>query len=157
MQIFATFEHTKYLELGITELQENGITDIFAVPLKKVNVRASIIDSLNHSDGRSFLDKGFALAVVLSTILASKGFELEWGPIYWGLIGAASGIIIGLVIEIILYKWKNKKKQIKLVRNEKHGEVILIINCQLKDEKLISDKLTRNLALGLAKVINSKE
>lgn len=157
MQIFATFEHTKYLELGITELQENGITDIFAVPLKKVNVRASIIDSLNHSDGRSFLDKGFALAVVLSTILASKGFELEWGPIYWGLIGAASGIIIGLVIEIILYKWKNKKKQIKLVRNEKHGEVILIINCPLKDEKLVSDILTRNLALGLAKVINSKE
>ncbi|MGG1680284.1 hypothetical protein ACIFOT_32015 [Neobacillus sp. NRS-1170] len=157
MQIFATFEHTKYLELGITELQENGITDIFAVPLKKVNVRASIIDSLNHSDGRSFLDKGFALAVVLSTILASKGFELEWGPIYWGLIGAASGIIIGLVIEIIFYKWKNKKKQIKLVRNEKHGEVILIINCKLKDEKLVSDILTRNLALGLAKVINSKE
>ena len=157
MQIFATFEHTKYLELGITELQENGITDIFAVPLKKVNVRTSIIDSLNHSDGRSFLDKGFALAVVLSTILASKGFELEWGPIYWGLIGAVSGIIIGLVIEIILYEWKNKKKQIKLVRNEKNGEVILIINCQLKDEKLVSDILTRNLALGLAKVINSKE
>lgn len=152
MQIFATFEHSKFVEIGITELQQNGITDIFAVPLTKVNVDATILDSFEHCDGSSFLDKGFAMGVVFSTILASKGFEWTWGPIYWGLIGAALGILSGILLEIILYKRKNKNNRIKTQKKERHGEVILIINCQLQDEKIVSEILTRNLALGLAKI-----
>lgn len=152
MQIFATFEHSTYLELGITELQQNNITDIFAVPLKKVNVEPVILDTLENSDGRSFLDLGFALAVVFSTIFASKGFELDWGPIYWGLIGAAFGIIIGILLRIVKFKWDNKNKRIKITRNEKQGEVILIINCEKEDVKLVTNILERNLAVGLAKV-----
>jgi hypothetical protein len=152
MQIFATFEHSTYLELGITELQQNNITDIFAVPLKKVNVEPVILDTLENSDGRSFLDLGFAFAVVFSTLFASKGFELDWGPIYWGLIGAGFGFIIGILLRIVKFKWDNKNKRIKITRNEKQGEVILIINCEKEDVKLVTNILERNLAVGLAKV-----
>ncbi|WP_138416300.1 hypothetical protein [Aquibacillus sediminis] len=158
MQIFASFEHSTYLEVGISELQKNGITDMFAVPLKKVNKEATVLDSLTQSDGRSFLDSGFALAVILSTIFASKGFEWELGAIYWGLIGAGSGILIGLLFEIISFKLKNKDKKIRLMKkdNQNNGEVILIINCEQKDDQLVSDILKKNLAIGLAKVSSDK-
>ncbi|MBU9713230.1 hypothetical protein [Evansella tamaricis] len=158
MQIFATFEHSMYLEVGISELQKNGITDIFAVPLKKVNIEATVIDSLTQSDGRSFLDSGFALAVVLSTIFASKGFQWQLGAIYWGLIGAGSGILIGLIFEIISFKMKNKDKKIRLMKknNQNNGEIILIINCQQKDVTLVYDILKKNLAIGVAKVSSEK-
>ncbi|MCT2537739.1 hypothetical protein NC661_12680 [Aquibacillus koreensis] len=154
MQIFATFEHSMYLEVGISELQKNGITDIFAVPLKRVNNEAAVFDSLTRSDGRSFLDSGFALAVILSTIFASKGFEWELGAIYWGLIGAGSGLLIGTLFEVLVFKMKNKDKKLRLFKksNQNIGEVILIIKCEPKDDKLISDILKKNLAVGLAKV-----
>ncbi|MBM7694883.1 hypothetical protein JOC77_004362 [Peribacillus deserti] len=150
MQIIATYEHSKYLELGITELQQNGITDIFAVPIKKVMKNPAIMDTIHHSDGRSFLDFGFLLAVVFSTILACRGLVWEWGPIYWGLIGGAGGVILGFLIEIVKFKIKNKDKKVKIKSKDKFAEVILIINCEKEKMDLVTDILTRNLVLGLA-------
>ncbi|WP_409300540.1 hypothetical protein [Peribacillus sp. SCS-155] len=152
MQIYATFEHSRKLELGIAKLQSNGISDIFAVPLKRIKDGPKIIDSIDHSDGRSLLDKGFVLATVFSTILASKGFEWDLGPIYWGLIGGASGIILGLLIELVEYRWQNKDKLVNVLKNNKYSEVILIVTCEKNQAETVSNILKEHLALSLAKV-----
>lgn len=123
------------------------------MPLKRIKDGPKVVDSIDHSDGSSFLDKPFVLATIFSTILASKGFKWEWGPIYWGLIGGAVGIILGLLIEIVEYKWKNKDKGLRSIMiNNKYSEVILIINCEQKDAQLVSKILKENLALSIAKV-----
>jgi hypothetical protein len=149
MQIFATFDHSQYLELAIRKLEQNGLNDIFAVPLDNRSEDPKLFDTLHQSDGISLINKGMFLAVIFSVIGASRGFLLEWGPIYWGLIGAGIGFILGFVIDLIILKIKNKKIR---VLNGKIAEVILIIECEEEKGKEVEKMLWDHLALGVAKV-----
>ncbi|MBT2734780.1 hypothetical protein [Bacillus sp. ISL-7] len=149
MQIYATFEHSTYVELAITHLQQVGITDIFAVPLDEINDHPQIFDTIHRSDGVSFINKGIALSVVFSTVLSSRGFLWEWGPIIWGLIGAAGGFLLGLALDLVIYKLKEKKKTAG-GRKKISSEIIVIINCHDQQDKSVTDILTKNRALGLA-------
>ncbi|MDF2644981.1 MAG: hypothetical protein K0Q73_786 [Paenibacillus sp.] len=89
------------------------------------------------------------LAVIFSVIGASRGFVLEWGPIYWGLIGAVSGFVLGVLIDLYIYKFYKRKKR---VIKGKNSEVILIINCDESQGELVEGVLWEHLALGLAKI-----
>lgn len=149
MQIFATYEYSSYIELAITKLEEKGIKDIFAVPLDNRTEERKLFDTIHQSDGVSFIGKGMGLAVIFSVIGASRGFVLEWGPIYWGLIGAASGFVLGVLIDLYIYKvYKREKRMLK----GKNSEVILIINCDESQGDLVEGILWEHLALGLAKI-----
>lgn len=149
MQIFATFEFSNYIELAITKLEGKGIKDIFAVPLDNRTEERKLFDTIHQSDGVSFIGKGMGLAVIFSVIGASRGFVLEWGPIYWGLIGAVSGFVLGVLIDLYIYKvYKREKRMLK----GKNSEVILIINCDESQVDLVEGILWEHLALGLAKI-----
>jgi hypothetical protein len=154
MQVFSTFENTMMLEMAIKTLEKNGIQreDIFAVPLDKRQENTKLFDSIHNSDGESLIDLGMVLATVFSVIGASIGFVLSWGPIIWGLLGVFLGFFLGLVIRLIYGLVKSKK--MKLSTNN-HSEVILIINCEEKQSKLVEDILWNHFALGVAKVMNS--
>ncbi|MRH43881.1 hypothetical protein GH741_14655 [Aquibacillus halophilus] len=151
MQLFSTFESNAFLELAISSLEKKGIKkeNIYAVPLDNRIEERKVFDSLHRSDGTSFIDIGMVLASAFAVIGASRGFELTWGPIYWGLIGAFSGLFIGVAIriftEIIL---KKKKRYLK----DKHSEVILIIDCEETLVPTVENILWSNFALGVAKV-----
>lgn len=99
MQLYSTFEHTIHLEMALNTLEKKGIKkeSIFVVPLDNRKETHKVFDTLHRSDGTSLIDIGAALGTALSVIGASIGFRLAWGPIYWGLIGAAIGFIIGLL------------------------------------------------------------
>jgi hypothetical protein len=149
VQIYSTFEHSSYLELAITKLEEKGIKDIFAVPLDNRTEERKLFDTIHQSDGVSFIGKGMGLAVIFSVIGASRGFVLEWGPIYWGLIGAVSGFVLGVLIDLYIYKFYKRKKRLLKGKN---SEVILIINCDESQGELVEGVLWEHLALGLAKI-----
>ncbi|EDL66696.1 hypothetical protein [Bacillus sp. SG-1] len=149
MQIFATFDHSQYLEIAISKLEQRGITDIFAVPLDNRTEMPRLFDSLHRSDGISLINKGMFFAVLFAVIGASRGFILEWGPIYWGLIGAGSGFLLGFIIDLIQVFIKRKKT--KLLKG-KSSEVIMIINCSEEDSDEVVKILWDNLSLGVAKV-----
>jgi hypothetical protein len=149
MQIFATFDHSSYLELAIRKLEQNGLNDIFAVPLDNRTEDPKLFDTIHQSDGISLINKGMFLAIIFSVIGASRGFLLEWGPIYWGLIGAGVGFILGFIIDLFLLKIKNKK--IRMLKGKK-SEVILIIECEEEKGKEVEKILWDHLALGVAKV-----
>lgn len=151
MQIFSTFDHSFYLELAISLLEEKGIPkdQIFVVPLDNRTEERKLFDTIHRADGVSLIDIAMALATAFSVIGASVGFILDWGPIYWGLIGAAAGFLIGLAIKY--FYLKVVKKNQRLLRG-KHSEVILIVECEEHQAKSVEKILWEHLTLGLAKV-----
>jgi hypothetical protein len=151
MQLFSTFESNAYLEMAIVALEKKGINkeDIFAVPLENRTLDRKVFDSTHHSDGTSLIDIGMALATAFSVIGASIGFKLAWGPIYWGLIGAFSGFVLGLMIRLTNELVIKKKKRIL---RGKHSEIILIINCKETQDEIVENILWNHFAIGVAKV-----
>ncbi|RKQ30253.1 hypothetical protein [Oceanobacillus halophilus] len=151
MQIFSTFEHSSYLELAITSIEKAGIQkeNILAVPLMNRVQERKLFDTLHRADGISLFDKGAAIGTAFSVIGTSIGFVLEWGPIFWGLIGGATGFIIGFIIDFIFYKIIHKRKRIL---EGKHSEVILVINCPNELTEKVEQLLWDHLALGVAKI-----
>ncbi|WP_433750893.1 hypothetical protein [Falsibacillus pallidus] len=156
MQIFSTFQHTTYLEMAITALQEKGIKkeNIFAVPLQNPPADPKLFDSMHHSDGVSLSDIGMALATAFSVIGASIGFSLKWGPIYWGLIYATVGFLLGFVIKLIYYKMNKVKKRLQ---KGKTSEVILIVECSETEINSVEHILHTFRVMGIGKVANSLE
>ncbi|WP_442597189.1 hypothetical protein [Neobacillus sp. D3-1R] len=151
MQLFSTFENHIYLEMAISTLEKKGILkeNIFAVPLDNRLEESKLFDTIHRSDGTSIIDIGMALATAFSVIGASIGFKLEWGPIYWGLIGAFIGFLIGFVIRLFIEKVFKKRER---VLKGKHSEVILIIDCDETQAEFVENVLFRHFALGVAKI-----
>ncbi|MFB3162440.1 hypothetical protein P5G62_006380 [Neobacillus sp. 179-C4.2 HS] len=151
MQVFSTFETTGFLEIAISTLEKNGIPkeSIFAVPLDNRKEDRKIFDTLHRSDGTSLIDIGMGLATAFSVIGASIGFKLAWGPIYWGLIGAFVGFVLGFAIRLFMELIVKKNKR---VIKGKHSEIILIIDCEETQAELIEDILWSHFAMGVAKV-----
>lgn len=151
MQVFSTFEHSVHIELAVATLEKKGIKkkDIFIVPLDNRMEQRKVFDSIHRSDGTSLIDIGAALATAFSVIGASIGFKLEWGPIYWGLIGAAVGALIGFAIR--LFTELVIKKNRRLLKGFQ-SELIMIIDCEDSQAEMVENILFCHFALGVAKV-----
>jgi hypothetical protein len=151
LQLFSTFESNAFLEIAISALEKKGIKqeDIFAVPLDNRTLERKVFDSTHRSDGTSLVDIGMALATAFSVVGASIGFKLAWGPIYWGLISAFIGFVLGFAIRLITELVLKKKKR---VLRGKHSDIILIIDCKETQAELIENILWDHFALGVAKV-----
>jgi len=149
MQIFATFDHSPYIEIAIARLEQEGILDIFAVPLDNRSEDPKLFDSLHQSDGISLINTGMFLAVIFSVIAASRGFVLKGGPIYWGVIGAVVGFIVGFIFDLVQIKIKHKRRR---ALKTKKSEVILIVECEEDEAEQVERILWEHLALGLAKI-----
>lgn len=149
MQIFATFEHSIYLEKAISELEEEGIKNILAVPLGNRKEERKLFDNLHQSDGVSIISKGMIFAFLFSTIGASRGFVMEWGPIIWGLIGAGGGFLLGFLIELFINKVIKKNQRLLKGKN---SEVILIVECEQYQKEHVESILWNQLALGVAEL-----
>ncbi|MBW7453662.1 hypothetical protein ACFOLF_37200 [Paenibacillus sepulcri] len=148
IQFFSTFQHSHYVELAISKLKENEIDDIYAVPLDNRQIDTKLLDSMHGMDGTSLVDIGLILAMMGGTIGVARGFNLDWGPVFWGLIGSAVGFAIGFVFDVI--KTLYKRKKIRTAKT-KHGEVIIIVQCTNEQSRFVEQILWSNMALGVAK------
>ncbi|PKR84658.1 hypothetical protein [Heyndrickxia camelliae] len=151
MQLFSTFETNTFLEMAISTLEKKGIPkeNIFAVPLDNRKEDRKIFDSMHRSDGTTLIDIGMGLATAFAVIGASIGFKLAWGPIYWGLISAFIGFVIGFFIRLFFELVVKKRKR---VLKGKHSEIILIVDCEESQAELIENILWSHFALGVAKI-----
>jgi hypothetical protein len=151
MQLFSTFEHSTYIEMAVATLEKKGVNkeQIFIVPLDNRTEERKVFDTIRRSDGTSLIDVGAALATAFSVIGASIGFNLAWGPIYWGLIGASVGFIVGFAIRLFTEKVIKKKK--RLLRGS-HSEIIMIVECDEPQAEMVENILFNHFALGVAKV-----
>lgn len=95
-----------------------------------------LFDSIHNADGISLISTGAALGI-------------QWGPIYWGLIGAVGGFIIGLLIDLFYYKVI--KKHQRLLRGN-ISDVIPIVECEENQSDTVEDILWHHFAYGTARV-----
>jgi hypothetical protein len=148
IQFFSTFQHSHYVELAISKLKEHEVDNIYAVPLDNHSVDLKLIDNIHGTDGTSLVDIGLILAMMGGTIGVARGFVLDWGPVFWGLIGAAGGFAIGFIYDITSTLIKRKKIRTAKI---KLGEIILIVQCSNDQSQIVEKTLWKNLALGVAK------
>ena len=151
MQLFSTFEHSVYIEMAVSTLEKKGIEsdNIFVLPLDNRTEERKVFDTIHRSDGTSLIDVGAALGTAFAVIGASIGFKLAWGPIYWGLIGASVGFIIGLAIRLFIELVIKKKRR---VLKGYQSEILLIVDCDESSGELVENILFSHYALGVAKV-----
>lgn len=155
IQIISTFEHTIKLELALSTLEQEKIQKkhIFAVPLTNQKVEGRLFDTIHNSDGITFVGTGVAIGTAFSVIGSSVGFALAWGPVYWGLIGAASGFLLGFLIDLFIIKVLHKRK--RLLRGI-NPQVILIVQCDIQQADAVESILWHCQALGIARILNGK-
>ncbi|MDF2789406.1 MAG: rane protein [Neobacillus sp.] len=148
MFVIATFENSIYIELAITALEQQGISKefILAAPLDKRKEPRNLFDSIHKSDGFSLFDGPAIFGTCLMLLGAIYGYELEWGPILWGIIGAVSGLLLGFLIKMLMLK-KNKRGSKNL-----SSEIVLMVRCEDHKWELVEKILWDHLALGLTKI-----
>lgn len=148
MLVIATFENTLFIEMAISALEQKGIAKekIFAAPLDKRMEPRQLFDTIHRADGISLFDAGAILGTCFMLLGAIYGYVLHWGPIIWGIIGAVSGVIMGILIKLwIVKKSQNGNRKIS-------SEIILMIRCDEHQWESIQNLLWEHLALGITHV-----
>lgn len=155
MYIIASFEQTVFLELTITALEQNGISKskILAVPLDKRKEERKLFDTIHRADGVSLFDVAAVLGTCGMLLGAIYGMVLAWGPILWGLIGLALGLVVGFLLKLIFVKRQNQKVNKKSISTE----VVLLVRCDEEEKKMVEQTLWDNLALGVGKLQGQNE
>jgi hypothetical protein len=147
MHVVASFEHSNFLELAITDLVQKGIETnrICAISLNKMAKERRLFDTLHRADGQSMFDLPAILATIFMTLGVMWGFMWEWGPIIWGLLSFITGMGLGLVIKYVLYKNS-------LQKNFRYNtEVVLIVNCKPNEVEIVETILFNHLAIGIGR------
>jgi len=147
MHVVASFEHSNFLELAITDLEQKGIEKnrICAIPLNKMVKERSLVDTLHQADGQSMFDLPAILATIAMTLGVTWGFMWKWGPIIWGLLFFVGALAAGFLIKYLLYKNSIKK------RFRCNTEVVLIIDCKPDEVETVETVLFNHLAIGIGR------
>lgn len=148
MLVIATFENSLFIEMAISSLEQKGIPKekIFAAPLDKQKEPRQLFDTIHRADGVSLFDVGAILGTCFMLLGAIYGYVLKWGPIIWGIIGALSGLSIGILIKFWIVK-RNLKGN-KMISSE----IVLMIRCEEYQLESVQQLLWDNLALGVTHV-----
>ncbi|WP_211326504.1 hypothetical protein [Paenibacillus flagellatus] len=153
MYVLSAFEHSLYVDLALSELEELGVDRerMMAVPLEQSLGAQPLFDTLHRSDGISLFDGGAVLGTVFAVLGASFGFALRWGPIIWGLIGFFGGFLLGLGLDVLL----NARRLPRKKAGKPAAEVVLLVRCIGSEFEQVRTILERNHALGVGKVDRS--
>jgi hypothetical protein len=152
MYIVASFEHTLFVELALSEIEEAGVpqTHILALPLDKRNERPRLFDNMHDADGESLIELALPLGTIFMLLGAIYGFLLRLGPVLWALFGLVGGSIIGVLIKFVLIKRSaHEQLQINTDKKKKSTEVFIMILCADNESKQIEHILWNHHALGV--------
>lgn len=152
LYVIATFDNSLFIELAITAIEQEGVTKekILAAPLDKRSEPKKLFDTIHRADGLSMFDGASILGTCLMLLGAIYGFVLKWGPIIWGIIGAVSGLLLGVLIKILMEK--NKQRGTKSIT----AEIVLMIRCEEHQWETIEKILWENTALGVTRINHSR-
>lgn len=148
MYVIGSFHYCLHTEIAIAKVEQLGIPkdQIYAVPLQVRGETRNIFDTIHHADGVSMFDGGAILGTALMTLGVIYGFDLKWGPIIWGLMGAAGGFLLGFLLDISISRVKYSRER----RTEKDAELFLIVECDERKIGEVADALWGHQALGVA-------
>jgi hypothetical protein len=144
MLIIAAFEQCLELEQALTAVEQHGIprSHILVTPMDTApNSPYQPLHQYSHMRSRE-VELGIASATGCSVIGASAGFVLDWGPIYWGLIGAVVGFIVGYWAYRIFSKGQAQRR-----KRRQLPEVTVIIQCPEDQTSPMKELLWKHQAL----------
>ncbi len=153
MYVFSTFEHSSLVELAISDLEEKDIArdKILAVPMSRMGEERQLFDTIHRADGHSLLDGGAMLGTVFMLFGVMWGFLWKFGPILGGLTGFALGVSVGFALDYFNSKRSVKKDKAKNVTTE----VVLVVNCEQSEVKMVEAVLWNHLATSIGRVKRS--
>ena len=162
MYVFASFEYSAFLELGISDLEKRGIPreKSLAVPLDKRVEERKLLDTIHRADGVSLFDGAMVSGAIFMELGVIYGFVWKLGPIIWGLIGLGFGVVLGFLLDYFWSSIRGKKKNVS--RNHKKApdrsaEVVLVIQCEPHEYQLVEKVLWDNVALGVGKLARLRQ
>jgi hypothetical protein len=143
---YSIFEHSLDIESALSGLQTKGIGKeaILAVPLDRRDEEGMLFDKVNSSDGTSMLALGMILGMIGTLLGSILGFRLTWGPILWGVIGAAAGFLMGFGIRLVYARTHGKSG-----KPQKTG-VVVVVRCGPDQADWVKDLLWKNGAMGVS-------
>lgn len=146
MHLIATFQHSAYLELALSDLEQEGIPkgNIFVAPLDKNSPRAPDVVRA-HKESASRYELAFILATIFMLIGSIYGFIWWWGPIIWALIGLVFGGILGIGITYFVRKNKWFQRDVQT-------EVVVIVECEKRQLEAAERILWKHKTLGVSKI-----
>lgn len=151
MYVFGTFHYSAELELALSDLEAQGISNgrIAAVHLANSQVPAvHVMDTIHRSDGVSLLDGAAVVGTAFSVIGASIGYSLVWGPIIWGLLGLFAGGIVGYAIDA----WINRESRRRRRRTRDSSDVIIIVECAPDEVPQVRQTMQHRFALRIGEM-----
>ncbi|WP_248925917.1 hypothetical protein [Paenibacillus hamazuiensis] len=145
VHIISTFQHTAYLELALSDLEQEGISkdNIFVATLDK-NSPDSPDVLRSHKESASRFELAFILATVFMLLGSIYGFIWIWGPIIWALIGLVFGGALGVTITLLF------KKNKWFVRDTPI-DVVVIVECEKHQLEVAERIIWKHKSLGVAK------
>ncbi|SDL89440.1 hypothetical protein SAMN04488502_1011114 [Dendrosporobacter quercicolus] len=149
MLIAATFNHSSFVELAITELEAKGIAKekMLAIPLAQKQKNFAILDTIYRSDGVSIIDTASVFGTIGMVLGTIYGFVWSWGPIIWALIGLFGGAAVGLAGDYLLTGRKMTRQ-----RRDKVSELVLLVSCVNGEANMVEQVLRNNTAFGVGTV-----
>ena len=143
----ATFDHSTFVELAVTELEDRGIEKekILAIPLVQPNDNDfAMLDTIHRADGVSIIDTGAVFGTIGMTFGTIYGFVLTWGPLIWAMLGLLIGVSAGLALDYLL-----TMRKLGIHRKDKITELVLIVSCDKTQTEMVEKVLRANTALGV--------
>lgn len=149
MLIAATFDHSSFVELAITELEEKGIAKekMLAIPLVQKQKNVAILDTIHRSDGVSVIDTASVFGTIGMVLGTIYGFIWAWGPIFCALIGMVGGVVVGLAGDFLL-----TRRKLTSQRRDKVSELVLLVSCVNAEANMVEQVLRNNTAFGIGTV-----
>ena len=162
MYVFASFEYSAYLELGISDLEKRGIPreKILAVPLDKRIEERKLMDTIHRADGISLFDGAMVSGAIFMELGVIYGFVWKLGPIIWGLIGLGFGAVLGFLLDYFWSSIRGKKQLMTRNKNkesERAAEVTLVVQCAPHEYQMVEKVLWDNQALGVGKLARLRQ
>ncbi len=147
MLVIGTFPNDTRVMQAVLALEKSGIGKdrLLVVPMDSSPDSASAHREIgNPISGHTSVEYGLAGATAVSVIGISRGFMLDWGPILWGLISAASGFALGFGI----HKWWESRRM-SVIRKKKSSDITVLVECEAVERKLIVSLLCNHDALAV--------
>lgn len=100
--------------------------------------------SFNPIAGQSSVEAGIAGATACAVVCISRGFVMAWGPIVWGMIGAAAGFVVGFTAHQMIMKRRRRR-----IRADRSSELTVIVECEEPERRTVLEAFWNNNALSV--------
>jgi hypothetical protein len=146
MFLLSIFELSSKVEEAVTALEIEGIPRdaIKAVSMDVRDENKKLFDSSHYSDNSTTLALPFALAMFGTFFGVVYGFQLYWGPILWGLIGAVTGFAAGILISLVKAKTQKSSQRLPC-----KPLVTVIVQCLPEQLEKVKSILWTNAAMSV--------